>query len=97
MPLHSFATSMAMPGNVRTKPSRNTGMPRKEKNRYESAVDSDCKKTTTESMTLAGNGSINKSKENGNLADLKALVPKKQIKAPATIKSTPTNFNIAKK
>lgn len=90
IPLHSVATSMLMPGIVRTNPSLKTGTPSIENIQADRLADPDCRKTMILLIRKSGMGNMRASSDSGKAACLSAFVPN-IIQNPVIIKTSAQN------
>ena len=75
IPLHSFATSIVMPGRWKNIPSRWTGDPDRLNRNHATSADLSCRKTISGSSICSGTGTINKRKSRGNTEARDAFFP----------------------
>src|SRR5436305_10536533 len=87
IPLHSFATSMVIPGSWKTAPARNTGVPLIRNNQLATSAEASLDAFSRKYTVASGKGTMKIRKKSGNMAEYAHLLPRKR-KAPAIAKQT---------
>ncbi len=84
MPVHCLATTMEIPGKLKSNPSREQGMPESVKNKKAASAEAYWSAVSIQFKKNSGNGAMKNNKAKGKIKARTVSTPKQRMAQPMT-------------